>query len=132
MCVGVPVSRHLKCMRLINNMHLINDHNTCSFAAMDSLHWDSVIRGHRAYKEIWTPFVGEVLHVEQETHNVQDRFAVAVVKDLKEDITVGHVPRGPISFRKHLLVDLINLSNIPPNQGAFSRLNTHSTPTLDR
>ena len=30
------------------------------------------------------------LHVEQETHNVQDRFAVAVVKD---DITVGHVPR---------------------------------------
>ena len=57
---------------------------------MDSLHWDSVIRGHRVYQDIWTPFIGEVLHVEQETHNVQDRFTVAIVKD---DITVGHVPR---------------------------------------
>ena len=57
---------------------------------MDSLHWDSVIHGHHVYKDIWTPFIGEVLRVEQETHNVQDRFAVAVVKD---NITVGHVPR---------------------------------------
>ena len=47
---------------------------------MDSLHWDSVIRGHHVYKEIWTPFVGEVLRVEQETHNAQDRFAVAIVQ----------------------------------------------------
>ena len=79
----------IKRIRLINNMRLINDHNAWSFAAMDSLHWDSVIRGHHVYKDIWTPFIGEVLRVEQETHNVQDRFAVAVVKD---DITVGHVP----------------------------------------
>ena len=71
-------------------MRLINDHNAWSFAAMDSLHWDSVIRGHHVYKDIWTLFIGEVLRVEQETHNVQDRFAVAIVKD---DITVGHVPR---------------------------------------
>ena len=56
---------------------------------MDSLHWDSVIRGHHVYKEIWTPFVGEVLRVEQETHNAQDRFAVAIVKD---DIIVSYVP----------------------------------------
>ena len=61
-------------------MHLINDHNAWSFAAMDSLHWDSVIRGHHVYKDIWTPFIGEVLRVEQETHNVQDQFAVAVVR----------------------------------------------------
>ena len=71
-------------------MRLINDHIAWSFAAMDSLHWDGVIRGHHVYRDIWTSFIGEVLRVAQETHNVQDWFAVAVVKD---DITVGHVPR---------------------------------------
>ena len=42
----------------------------------DSLHMDSVIRGHHVYKHVWTPIVGEVLHVEQEAHNPEDRFAV--------------------------------------------------------
>ena len=64
-------------------------HNACSFAAMDSLHWDSVIHGHHVYKEIWTAFVGEVLRVEQETHNAQDCFTVTIVKD---NTIVGHVP----------------------------------------
>ena len=46
---------------------------------MDSHHWESVIRGHHVYKDIWTPFVGEILNVQQEVHNAEDRFAVAVV-----------------------------------------------------
>ena len=36
---------------------------------MDSLHVDSDIRGHHVYKNVWTPFVGEVLLVEREDHN---------------------------------------------------------------
>ena len=48
---------------------------------MDSLHWGSVIRGHHVYMKTWTPFVDEVLHMEQETHNIQDCFPVAVPKD---------------------------------------------------
>ena len=46
---------------------------------MDSHHWESVIHGHHVYKDIWTPFVGEILNVQQEVHNAEDRFAVAVV-----------------------------------------------------
>jgi len=56
---------------------------------MDSLRLDSVICGHHIYKDIWTPFTGEILGVEQEAHNTADRFAVAVVKD---ETVVGHVP----------------------------------------
>ena len=51
---------------------------------------DCVIRGHHVYKNIWTPFIGEVLHVEQEAHNDEDCFAVAIIKTGK---IVGHVPR---------------------------------------
>ena len=36
----------------------------------------------------------------------------------------------PTIFLKHLLVDLISLSNTPPHQGAFFRLKYHSTLTL--
>ena len=57
---------------------------------MDSLSWDSVICGHHIYKDIWTPFVGEILHVEQEVCNPEDRFAVAIVK---AETVVSHVPR---------------------------------------
>ena len=55
---------------------------------MDSLHWDNVIRSYHIYKDIWTPFIGEILRVEQEAHNTADCFAVAVVKD---ETIVGHV-----------------------------------------
>ena len=56
---------------------------------MDSLRLDSVICGHHIYKDIWTPFTGEILHVEREAHNTAaNRFAVAIVKD---ETVVGHV-----------------------------------------
>ena len=48
---------------------------------MDSHHWESVIRGHHVFKDIWSPFVGEILNVQQEVHNAKDRFAVVVVKN---------------------------------------------------
>jgi len=58
-------------------------------AAMDSLHSDSVIGGHHIYRDIWSPFTGEILRVEKEAHNTADHFAVAVVKD---ETVVGYVP----------------------------------------
>ena len=33
---------------------------------------DSVIHGHHVYKDICTPFAGEILYVKQETHNAKD------------------------------------------------------------
>ena len=40
-----------------------------------------MISGHHVYKEICTSFIGVVFHVEQEPLNMQEHFAVAVVKD---------------------------------------------------
>ena len=44
---------------------------------MESLCWNSVVCGHHVY---WTPFVGEILCVEQEDDNPKDCFAVCIVK----------------------------------------------------
>ena len=52
---------------------------------------ESVIRGHHNYQRIWTPELGEYLVCEREPTNVNDRYAVAVVKD---DVIVGHLPRA--------------------------------------
>ena len=56
---------------------------------MDTLHVDADIRGHHIYKTSWTPFVGELLLVQQEDHNPEDSFAVAI---LKSGEIVGRVP----------------------------------------
>ena len=39
---------------------------------------ESVVRGHHVFKRIWTPVVGEILAVDIESGNAQDRYAVAV------------------------------------------------------
>lgn len=52
--------------------------------------YSSVIRGHHVYKSIWTPVIGETLHVRIEENNEYDRFAVSV---LREDEIVGHIPQ---------------------------------------
>ena len=57
---------------------------------MDSHHWESVFCGHHVFKDIWSPFVGEILNVQQEVHNAKYRFAVVVVKN---ETIIGHVPR---------------------------------------
>ena len=51
----------------------------------------SVVRGHHIYKEIWTPAIGEVLHLREEDDNEHDEHAVAVVK---ASCVIGHVPRA--------------------------------------
>ena len=37
-----------------------------------SPHWDSMIRGHHIYEDIWTSFMGEIL---QEADNAEYRFS---------------------------------------------------------
>ena len=55
-----------------------------------SFRFESVIRGHHIYKDVWVPFIGEILRLGRENNNEQDHHAVAVLKD---NATVGHAPR---------------------------------------
>ncbi len=43
---------------------------------------ESVIRGHHIYKQVWTPFVGEELTLNQEYGNTYDHFATTVERRL--------------------------------------------------
>ena len=56
---------------------------------MTSLTISSYVRGYHAYKESWEPFSGEVLPLEREPDNPEDRFAVAIKK---RGQVVGHIP----------------------------------------
>ena len=51
---------------------------------------ESIVRGHHIYKEMWSPVIGELLPVLQETINVHDRRSVAVFRDVN---ILAHVPR---------------------------------------
>ena len=53
-----------------------------------SLELETYIRGHRIYKEVQTPEVGENLNVLIEPDNRVDKFAVCVEKD---QTVVGHL-----------------------------------------
>ena len=52
----------------------------------------TVIRGHHVYKDIWTPYPGEILTCKEELGNIHDLYAVAVRRP-GDEITVGHVPQ---------------------------------------
>ena len=64
------------------------------------MEFNSVIRSHHIYKEIWNPFLGEELQCKMEHGNVHDIYAVAVTRN---DIVVGHLPRN-ISTPCHLFL----------------------------
>ena len=48
------------------------------------------MRGYHVYKDVWKPSIGEKLVAKREFNNPMDKHAVKVVKD---DETVGHLPR---------------------------------------
>ncbi len=50
---------------------------------------EAMVRGYHTYLRVWTAMVGE-LPCQQETVNLWDSFAVAVLKD---EVVVGNVPR---------------------------------------
>jgi len=47
---------------------------------METFESEQVARGHHVYKAVWTPFIGEELIFRQESGNVSDLYAVAVLK----------------------------------------------------
>ena len=46
-----------------------------------SLQFESSIRGHHIYKNVWTPSIGGSLSLALESGNSHDRFTVSLVKD---------------------------------------------------
>ena len=51
---------------------------------------ESVIHDHHIYKQIWLPLVGEILTLQQEESNNNDKFTVNLLKDAT---VVSHVPQ---------------------------------------
>ena len=58
-------------------------------ASITSFSFDSFVRGYHAYMDRWDPWIGEVLPLERDPTNPEDKCAVAVKK---RGGTVGHVP----------------------------------------
>ena len=56
----------------------------------------SWIRGHHTYKDYWEIEIGEVLKLQREPTNQQDRGAIAIIKD---GHVVGHIPKGIASTK---------------------------------
>ena len=57
---------------------------------METFAFASAVRGYHVYKDVWKPSIGEKLVAKREFNNPMDKHAVKVVKD---DETVGHLPR---------------------------------------
>ena len=57
---------------------------------METFAFASAVRGYHVYKDLWKPSIGEKLVARREFNNPMDKHAVKVVKD---DETVGHLPR---------------------------------------
>ena len=54
------------------------------------------IRGYHAYKDCWEVEIGQVLTLQQEPTNPQDKNAIAIIKDSN---VVGHMPKGLASTK---------------------------------
>ena len=54
----------------------------------------SAVRGYHMYKEIWSPFLGDMFISKHEGSNPHDRYAMAVIPDdMIRKRTVGHLPK---------------------------------------
>ena len=72
---------------------------------LDILEVSSYIRGYHAYKEVWTPVVGESLLLRREPTNTRDANAVALYI---EGTIVGHVPYNLAGSISHFLRREVN------------------------
>ena len=50
---------------------------------------ESIVHSRHVYKAMWSPYIKEELLVECDVDNIQDGFAVAI---LKNSMIIGHVP----------------------------------------
>ena len=85
-----------------------------------SLEVQSYVRGYHVYKDIWNPRIGEVLPLEREPNNSEDRFAVALKRT---GSVVGHVPfnLAPLAsafLRRDVNKGLVEVTGPKINRGA--------------
>ena len=78
----------------------------------------SYIGGYHAYKDSWTPVLGETLLVLRETTNPKDKNAVAV---LIEETIVGHVPYNIASSMSRFLKRDVNMAFAKVTGGKINR-----------
>ena len=74
----------------------------------------SWIRGFHVYKDWWTPKCGEILHLQPEPENAEDKNAVAV---LKESQVVRHIPFH-LANTKNCTGIVTHFISKPTNQGS--------------
>ena len=85
-----------------------------------SLEVQSYIRGYHAYQDIWDPRIGEVLPLQREPGNPEDKFAVAVIR---RGNIVGHLPfnLAPVVsafLRRDVNKGLVEVKGAKVNRGA--------------
>ena len=84
-----------------------------------SLEVHSYVRGYHVYQDIWSPRIGEVLPLEREPDNSEDKFAVAIVRSR----VVGHLPfnLGSVAsafLRRGVNKGLVKVTGTKVNRGA--------------
>ena len=85
-----------------------------------SLEVHSYVRGYHVYQDIWSPRIGEVLPLEREPDNSEDKFAVAIVRRSR---VVGHLPfnLAPVAsafLRRGVNKGLVEVTGTKVNRGA--------------
>ena len=65
-------------------------HNITEPLSLETFEVESCVRGHRIYKCVWTPVLGEELECLREDSNDHDPYAVAVTRQCN---IIRHLPR---------------------------------------
>ena len=69
----------------------------CALYNLKELEVPSWIKGYHAYKDSWEIEIGDVLELQHEPKNLQDKNAIAVIRD--EEV-VSHMPRALASSKQ--------------------------------
>ena len=85
-----------------------------------SLEVQSYIRGYHTHQDIWDPRIREVLLLQREPNNPEDKFAVAIIR---RGNIVGHLPFNLASvvsafLRRDVNKGLVEVKDTKVNQGA--------------
>lgn len=73
--------------------------STCAMSDLSETEIEvpSWIRGYHAYKDSWEIEIGEILELQHEPNNLQDKNAIAVIRSGQ---VVGHIPRALTSTKR--------------------------------